>query len=730
MAELSTIQTVESEPGYGQLIAVLVRRRAWLLGVFLGALSAAAALTFLIKPTYQSSMQLLVEPNYQGKKGEAGSDLQFADSTVEVDISTQLTLMRSSQLLQRAVDLLHAKYPNLDVKDLQDSLNLIQVEDDKVKTKIFQVVYTDTDPDKTQDVLKAIQKVYQDYNRQQQQLRLASGLKFINEQLPEIQDEVNKSEEALEQFRKNQNLIDPELQSKALVDSLTAVREERRKNQAQMRETQAQYAALQQQLNRSRPETLVTARLSQSERYQTLLNEIQKTELALAQQRDRFTDNSPIVQKLLQQQADQEALLQQEAQRVLGDTSQQIPSGDRLMKEGQLGDNDLTLASQLVTAQVNLQALQGREQSLAQTEETLNAQLKRFPRLLAEYGRLQPNVQINRDTYQELLKAKQELGLEIARGGFDWQVVEQPKLGYKVSPSLKRNLVLGAIAGLMVGCVAAFAREAIDDAVHTSDDLKKQVAMPLLGMVPALPHTDVNGSAMHLPFRKPQVLVPMATSVIHWVPFREALDLIYKNIQLLNSDFPLRSLVVTSALAGEGKSTFALGLAMSAARLHQRVLLIDADLRRPSLHKLLNLPNERGLSTLLAGESSIPIQSNVQSSALYDNISVLTSGPTPSDPVKLLSSRRMGELMSVFEKTYDLVLLDVPPVLGIVDSILTASFCDGVVLVGRIGQVTRTELTQATAMLNKLNVIGVIANGANRSTSSYAAYERSNTLTS
>jgi capsular exopolysaccharide synthesis family protein len=221
-----------------------------------------------------------------------------------------------------------------------------------------------------------------------------------------------------------------------------------------------------------------------------------------------------------------------------------------------------------------------------------------------------------------------------------------------------------------------------------------------------------------LPFGKPKVLAPWTVEVLHWSPSWQSLDLIYKNIQLLNSVSTVRSLMVTSAVAGEGKSTLALGLAISAARLHQRVLLIDADLRNPTLHEKLNLPNDYGLSTLLSSDAPLPIQTSLHSSSAY--IDVITSGPISADPANLLSSPRMGELMAAFEQTYDLVLVDAPPVLGLVDSILTASYCRGVVLVARMGQITRTELTQATAMLSKLNLIGVVANGDNSSHSSYA----------
>jgi len=191
------------------------------------------------------------------------------------------------------------------------------------------------------------------------------------------------------------------------------------------------------------------------------------------------------------------------------------------------------------------------------------------------------------------------------------------------------------------------------------------------------------------------------------------------SIQLLQSELSPKSLVVTSAIPGEGKSTIALGLAMSAVRLHKRVLLIDADLRRPNLHEQLRLSNEQGFSTLLEKASDLQYQSPIHE---FRNISILTSGPIPEDPASLLSSSRMRELIKFFEQNYDLIILDAPPVLGIVDALLTASFCSGVVLVGRIGHINRTEFREAVNLLSKLNVIGVVANGVEFSKKRYEAY--------
>lgn len=707
----SSIGFPETDPGYGQLLGVLVRRRLWLLGGLLSIMSAAAVYTLLQKPVYQSSMQLLVEPNYESKPGTE-TEQQFADSTVEIDNSTQLTQMRSSQLMQQAVEQLQATDPDLDAETLQRSLILTQVEEDKVKTKVFQVLYTDNDPQKTQRVLSTIQQVYQDYNREQQKQRLDKGLAFINEQLPLLEGQVRQAEDSLKQFRQQQNLVDPEVQSKALVDSLSQVQQNQQDNNAEIRSLQARYQALQAQLARSPQQALIASRLSQSSRFQGLLNEIQKTELALEQERLRFRDRSPFVQQLLDQRQRQRALLGQEMRRVLGNTAR-VTQGESLLSQGQLGATDLTLATDLVEAQVNLSALTAKGQGLAEAERSLTGQLRRFPALLAEYGRLEPRVEIGRTTLQQLLKARQDIALEIARGGFDWQVVERPKLGTKIGPSLFRNLLLGAIAGLMLGSVAALVRDSMDDSVHSLDEFKKQVALPLLGIVPALPH-EATPAIITLPFYRRSDLVPSPMEMIQWQPFREAMDLIYQTMQLLPAANGLKSLAITSALAGEGKSTLALGLAISAARLNKRVLLIDADLRRPSLHKQLSLPNEQGLSTLLTGELHDTRQSAIQLSHQYSDISiaVMTSGPAPADPVKLLSSGRMQRLIAELERSYDLVILDAPPILGIVDAVLTASFSDGVLLVGRIGQVTRAELAQALTALDRVNVVGVIANGS------------------
>lgn len=714
----------ETEPGYGQLFAVLIRRFPWFLAVFIASVGVAGYLTSKTQPTFKSSMQLQIEPNYQGKSEGGGEEKKFTEPNVQIDVATQLNVMKSSGLLQKAVDKLKSDYPDITVGEIKSSLILEQLRTakDDVATKIFQADYTSTNPEKTQKVLDVVQKVYLEYNIQQQDERLKKGLRNIREELKKVREDLTASERKLQQFRSTQKFIDPEQQAKTLEDELNRIVQARRETRSLYEETLARQKSLEEQLKRTPQNALVASRLSQSTRYQGLLNEIQKTELALAQERLRFTDETPSVQKLIEQLQSQKQLLQQEVGRTLGGSTATVKAvGDTLLQQGQLGQIDLNLAGQLAETQTNIVALSARDNTLLPKETQLREELKRYPALLGEYNRLQPQILLSRQRLQDLLKSEQELRQELEKGGYNWEVVEKPQKGERTGPNERQNLLLGAVVGFMLGGVAAFVREASDDSVHTTAELEKQVALPLLGTTPKLPPAKPRESVIKLPFGKPEVLAPWTIQVLQSPPRWESLDLIYKNIELVNSVATFKSLMITSALPDEGKSALALGLAMSAARLHKRVLLIDANLRDPSLHKQLNLPNEQGLSSLLASDVALPNQISIQSSG-SSYIDILTAGPAPGDPANLLSSPRMMQLMAAFEENYDLVLIDASPVLGMVDAILTASSCRSVVMVASIGRVTRTQLAQATTMLSKLNLVGVVANGVSNSSSTYVPY--------
>lgn len=726
MTQSNLNPTADTELGYGQLFAILVRRGVWFLGALTGALAVAAVFSLLEEPTYRSSMQLIVEPNYREQLRQADLEgVRLSDTQNDTEYATQLNLMRSDQFIQEAVELLQTEYPDLTVADVEEALSLFRVKEDKTQTRIFEAIYTGNDPQKTKRILEALKEVYLAYNLEQQEMRLTRGLTFINGQLQNARQNLRESQNALEQFRQQQTVINPQQQAEAVTDALNQIRQERLAAQAQYQEAQAQYTTLQQQLNRSPQSALVASRLSQSSRFQSLLDQLQQTELELAEQRVIFADQDPSVQALLDQRQNQLSLLRQEVGRVLGESAAAVPSdGEALLRVGQLGDVEVALVSKLAEAQASLASIEARLQSLAKAEQALRSEINRFPSLIAEYDRLQPEVEIERSVLQQLLEEREQLSSELARGGYNWQVVEAPQLGRKIGPNPIKNMLLGAVAGLFLGGAVAFMREAMDGVVHTSEELKKQTALPLLGMVPERQTTEAMRLTPALFQRSRFIPTSPALEMVHWAPFRESLDLIYKNIQLSHPGFHLKSLVVTSALPGEGKTTLTLGLALSAARLGQRVLVIDANLRYPTFHEQLNLPNEEGLTTLLEDNRAMPRP--VQLAWANSTIDIIPAGPKPVDPVKLLSSDRMKQIMALFESMYDLVLLDTSSIIGTVDTLQTASHSSGTLLVARLDRVTQTELTEAIATLGRLNVLGIIANGSRSYPAQYLTPTESN----
>jgi len=725
----------ESAVDIRQLLTILLRRRFLIFGVSCAVMSVAIFLATIAKPKYQSSMQLLVSSNlYEGLQSrniQGNTDSQFTDPNFQfVDYTAQLRLMLSTKLIQKAVNLLRPEYPDIKVEDIlgkkgkqakPGSLVVSQLEAgtglNKVPSQVFEITFKDEDPIKAEKILQALKKVYQDYNIEQQKQRLNKGLSFVNDRLPTIKQEVIKSENNLEQFRQKHNLLDPEAQSKILLDSLANTQKQLQSTRAQLQDVRARYENLQRKMAASPQNGLISSRLSQSTRYQTLLNEIQKTELALAQERLRYTETSPAIAKLTQQRQNQVSLLRQEIGRSLGDRAPTTPqSGKSLLTQGQMGEVDLKLLEELIEVQTASLGLVANEQSLAKSEQQLRSELAKYPTLIAEYNRLLPEVETNRKTLQQLLQAQQSLGLQIAQGGFDWQVLEEPQPGIYMGSGRTLRLAGGAVIGPILGIAIALIWEMFNDAIYSSQQLQKLTNLRLLGRVPKLSSLRIKKRLRTLfllqlgsftsAYRDKQL------NVYTRLPSHENLDMIYQNIQISNP-YAFKSLMVTSALPKEGKTTIAIGLALSAARMHRRVLLIDANMRQPHLHNILELSNDWGLSLLLLDETNNGVPDYIQ--PIHPAIDVLTAGPTPEDTVKLLTSRRMKELIDIFEQTYDLVLIDAPAILGTVDARILATYCHQIVLVARMGQVTTTELIQATEILGKLNLVGIIANEPNNS---------------
>jgi capsular exopolysaccharide synthesis family protein len=274
------------------------------------------------------------------------------------------------------------------------------------------------------------------------------------------------------------------------------------------------------------------------------------------------------------------------------------------------------------------------------------------------------------------------------------------------SPQKKRNLAAGLIAGAVLGVLAALARQLLDTRVRSADDVKALTTVPVLGEIALAP-----GST-----------TPQLRMSSHGAE-AEAFRRLRTNLEFVNVEARPQVLLLTSAVSGEGKSSTCINLGMSIAQSGKRVLLVDGDLRRPSLGPYLGLESGVGLTTALIGRAGVG--DLVQPSA-HDDLDVLTSGAIPPNPAELLGSTAMKKILDEVGYRYDVILIDSPPIMAVADAAILSRVATGTVLVAGCAKIHQNELSRAVEAMQAVEtpLLGVVVNQVSGSrVSSYESYE-------
>jgi len=329
-------------------------------------------------------------------------------------------------------------------------------------------------------------------------------------------------------------------------------------------------------------------------------------------------------------------------------------------------------------------------------------------RLGVRYSFLKRDVDTNRALYDALLQRQKEVSASAGVGKSTVTVVDQAvPPGSPKSPSLFLNLSVALVIGLFVGVVVVLLREQMDQRLRTPDDVTLAVGLPVLGVIPMI---DEDVSVFD------ELDRPRS-------PLAEAYFSARASLALARAEGLPSTLLITSSSQSEGKSTTAYALALSAARLGKRTLLVDADLRRPTVHNLLKLSNRVGLSDYLS--SNVTENDIIQATATA-NLSVVTSGPIPPSPTELLASTRVDALIRSAHRHFDFIVIDSPPVLGIADALLLSVHVKGVVFVAESLSVTKSSLAKSLNRLRSVNapILGVMMTKfiANRDDGHYYQY--------
>jgi len=729
IAELSELD--KDKLDLRQIVAVARRRMLMIAGVAIAVTSGVAAKLVSQVPTYEGKFQLLVGPSSSEDDRFEQLTQSLSKNTASqvetVDYETQIQVLWSPQVMSPIVEKIQARYPEIDYNTLRTKLLISRL----AETKILEVRYQDSDPKKIHFILEQVAQGYVNYSQQEQKSSVQQGLKFVKEQTEKLQGRVDELQQELQDFRQRYNIIDPETQGQLLTNRVSAIVQQRQETQAQLSETQALYTKLQSQLRGlglSSNQAIAAAALSEAPRYQELLNQLSEVERKIAIESARFTEDSPTLQTLREQQQNLLPLLNQEAATVIGASAPGVTSNAEFLASP--SSIRLSLTQKLVDTTNQMRILEVRRQSVDRAERNLSQQLNNLAVIARQYTDLQRKLNVATESLNRFLAVRETLQIEEAQKTASWQKIsepEQPQL--PISPNVPRGLFLSAIVGLLAGTGAALLAEKLDKVFHSADELKDYTGLPVLGTIPfrkqLKEHITSPGVGFTPDAENSEFKFGGQSHSYSASPFLEAFRSLQANLHFLSPDQPLRSLVVSSAVPADGKSTTATFLAQAAAAMGQRVLLVDADLRRPQVHVTTDLPNVWGLSNVISSE--INVDDVIQRSPMEDNLFVLTAGHIPPDPTRLLCSKKMQNLVERFQNAFDLVIFDTPPMLGLADARLLAAHTDGIVMVVGLGRTDRSVLTQVLYGLktSHARVLGVVANGVKGyTTSSYDYYHR------
>lgn len=704
-------------------------RNIWLIvGVTVTVTTAVFSWSLTQKNQYQGKFQVLVEPLQTETTQKEISPISSAThSSISFDYESQIALLQSQKVMTPILKKIQTRYPQINYNSLLGkSTNLTQwgATPLRVKrlnqTKIIEVSYQDEDPKKIQFVLEQIAQGYLKYSIPPQSINRT--LPLIQSQIPGLQKKSNTLQNQIQKLQQQYNFVDPQTQSKQVMEQTKELQAKQLENTSQLLQQKSLYDSLQAQLGLNPQEALMSTTLNQSPRYKSLLTQLQQVEVKLAIDGATYTNESPQIQNLQDQYYNLSVLLNEEAERILGKKLAKVnPNILSYQDSIRLG-----LTQQLINVANEIQVLELRQRALNKAAQNLKKYTQELPPIIRRYNQLQQQLKTTHDQLNTLGQKKQALQLEeVGKQKASWELIAQPEIPryndqtfIPVYPNIPLNIALGTLGGFLLGIGTAVLGSKLQNrkVFLSPEDVKYTIRLPLLGVIPAtdsfglLPPTKIPSHFTNFPQSSPSDQESYAIE-IPTNPFRESFRSFNANLRLFHIDNPINSCVITSCQVGDGKSTVALNLAMAAAAMGQRVLLVDADLRRPQIHKMLEIGNEKGLSHVITED--IEVEKLIKRSSFEKNLSILTSGAISRDPTQLLSSRKMQNLIPSLANQFDLVIYDTPPLLGLADANLLGIYTDGLMLVVGLHQTEREALLLALEDLKLagLPLLGMVVNG-------------------
>jgi polysaccharide biosynthesis transport protein len=674
---------------------VLMKQRFTILTVTIFSFAAAAWYAFRTPPVYETVSRIEIEPNEF-----ASSDLAaiFAEDEGANSLQTQVRVLESdSVLFQTAqnLNLIHLVrkgkkgQPNTSnastevspterralIGIIRGGLSVAIVPD----THIVEIHFRNTDPKLATDIANQLVETYSDEDLRTKFERTMHVSTWLQQRLEDLKKQASDTQQQLADYERAHNIVGADENSNLTIQTLEDVSHnlddaeaDRIMKEARLRD-----------FDSLSPD--MVALMGDNPTVGALHTQLAQLQTQRAEMATKYGPKYPPMQQLDLQ---------------INKVQTEI-------------NNEIALARRQVQQEYD-NAL-GLEQALRKRLGAQEDAAYRLNENVAQYAILRHQAELTRNLYDTLQMRLEEAGVTAGLSAANITVVDKAQIPIiPVAPQKRRDLVIGLVGGFLIGCVLAFVIESIDDRLQTSEEVESASMLPSLAAIPHMSYDPTkqreegrgeSGSGVrHAPQQLITLWDPKSNSAEAYRSMRSAL--------LLSSiDNPPRVIVVTSAFPAEGKTTTAVNLAIVLAQRNERVLLIDADLRRGSLHRVFGLPDQNfGLSSSLAQPD---LQKEVPVPFLeLPSLHVLATGPRPPNPAEMLSSIRMEERVRQWTQQFDRVVMDSAPLLAVSDTQALAARADAVVLVARAGVTRKRALIRARDLLWRINapVTGVVVN--------------------
>lgn len=699
---------IEEHIDFGRYWQVI--RRHWIpaSATFVGIVTLSLIAALASKNIYEAEARLLIEPEQTSSRiGIADGNPEVKKTVLEKDpIETEAEILGSRTIVEKVIQELDLKEENgkpLTYKTVKKALKVQPV----IGTDLLQISYENPDPDVAVSFVNRAVELYSDgYALFNSEAALQDG-DFIKQQLPKLETEVEDAEANLRNFKNRNGISDLQGQITADIDSVAQVENQINQVSADLNDVNARYNRLQSQLGMSWQEASAVSSLSQSISLQETLAQLQKVKVELAQKSNLLSDSSPQIISLKEEQADLEALLRTEVASALGPQQQGLAGQINILRLGELKQGQLTEFADLGLRK------EGLEQRLASLKDSYNNYQKRAnlsPQLEEQQRQLERKLESVTANYETLLTKANEIGIRQDYKVDKVRVISAAALAEDpVNPDGKIIVAAGAMMGLLFGTALAFLLDLKDNTIKNTQEVESMFAYPLHGVVPDL-SLGGNNQQLQLPGSERANLPEQVVSEVSMMPLKEAYQNIQVNLNLLDANAKKKVIAITSSVPQEGKSSVSANLAVARSQCGQRILLIDADMRRPTQHHIWEISNQIGLHEVIAGK--IFWSEGVQN--VMPNLDVLTSGSIPANPIALLDSPSFLDFIAEIAQEYDQVIFDTPPIIGLADTRIIGKAVDGFLFVVRPGVADYNSATAAKKLLDStgLKVLGVVVNGA------------------